>query len=90
MTPIKKSEFVIGKIIALSLVGIASGLVSFFGLIFSLPSMMGGATLALGFGQTILLMLIMITMLLFFVGLGVLASAVANTVKEAGSYLGPL
>ena len=90
MTPIKKSEFVIGKIIALSLVAIASGLVSFLGLIFSLPSMMGGATLSLGFGQTILLMLIMITMLLFFVGLGVLVSALANTVKEAGSYLGPL
>lgn len=90
MTPIKKSEFVIGKIIALSLVAIASGLVSFLGLIFSLPSMMGGATLSVGFGQAILLMLIMITMLLFFVGLGVLVSALANTVKEAGSYLGPL
>ena len=90
MTPIKKSEFVIGKIIALSIVAVASGLVSFLGLIFSLPSMMGGATLEIGFGQGILLMFIMVTMLLFFVGLGVLVSAIANTVKEAGSYLGPL
>ncbi len=90
MTPIKKSEFVIGKIIALSIVAVASGLVSFLGLIFSLPSMMAGATLTLGFGQAILLMFIMVTMLLFFVGLGVLVSAIANTVKEAGSYLGPL
>ena len=90
MTPIKKSEFVIGKIIALSIVAVASGLVSFLGLIFSLPSMMGGTTLEIGFGQGILLMFIMVTMLLFFVGLGVLVSAIANTVKEAGSYLGPL
>lgn len=90
MTPIKKSEFVIGKIIALSIVAVASGLVSFLGLIFSLPSMMGGATLTFTFGQAILLMFIMVTMLLFFVGLGVLVSALANTVKEAGSYLGPL
>ena len=52
--------------------------------------MMGGASLGLGFGSTLLLLLIMITMLLFFVGLGVLVSAIANTVKEAGSYLGPL
>ena len=52
--------------------------------------MMGGASLGLTFGSTILLLLIMITMLLFFVGLGVLVSAIANSVKEAGSYLGPL
>lgn len=90
MTPIKKSEFVIGKIIALSIVAVASGVASFLGLIFSLPTMMGGASLGLGFGSTLLLLLIMITMLLFFVGLGVLVSAIANTVKEAGSYLGPL
>ena len=90
MTPIKKSEFVIGKIIALSIVAVASGVASFLGLRFSLPTMMGGASLGLGFGSTLLLLLIMITMLLFFVGLGVLVSAIANTVKEAGSYLGPL
>ena len=90
MTPIKKSEFVIGKIIALSIVAVASGVASFLGLIFSLPTMMGGASLGLSFGSTLLLLLIMITMLLFFVGLGVLVSAIANTVKEAGSYLGPL
>ncbi|MCR5308490.1 MAG: ABC transporter permease [Bacilli bacterium] len=90
MTPIKKSEFVIGKIIALSIVAVASGVASFLGLIFSLPTMMGGANLGLTFGSTILLLLIMVTMLLFFVGLGVLVSAIANSVKEAGSYLGPL
>lgn len=90
MTPIKKSEFVIGKIIALSIVAVASGVASFLGLIFSLPTMMGGASIGLGFGSTLLLLLIMVTMLLFFVGLGVLVSAIANTVKEAGSYLGPL
>ena len=90
MTPIKKSEFVIGKIIALSIVAVASGVASFLGLIFSLPTMMGSASLGLSFGSTLLLLLIMITMLLFFVGLGVLVSAIANTVKEAGSYLGPL
>ena len=89
MTPIKRSEYVIGKIIALSIVAALSGIVSFLGLVGSLPSLMGMTTLPLNVGQVILLLLIIISTLLLFVGFGVMVSAVANSVKEAASYLGP-
>ena len=89
MTPIKRSEYALGKIVALSAVAAISGIVSFLGLIGSLPSLMGGMSLGLSFGQIVLLLLIIISTLLLFVGFGVLISAIANTVKEAASYLGP-
>lgn len=89
LTPIKRSEFVLGKILALSIVAVASGIVSFIGLIASLPSMMGFASIPLSISEILLLLLIMIATLIFFVSFGVLISSVSNSVKEAGTYLGP-
>ena len=90
LTPMKRSEFVIGKIAALSIVAILSGAASFLGLILSLPGLFGGASLPIGPLEIILLFLILVTTLLLFISFGVLISSIANTVKEAGSYLGPL
>lgn len=90
LTPIKRSEFILGKITALGVIALASGLVSYVGLITSLPKMMGLATLPFTPLEIILLFFIMISTLLLFVSFGVLISSLSNTVKEAGSYLGPL
>ena len=90
LTPMKRSEFVIGKVSALSIVAILSGAASFLGLIMSLPGLFGGASLPINPGQMILLFIILVTTLLLFISFGVLISSLANTVKEAGSYLGPL
>ena len=90
LTPMKRSEFVIGKVSALSIVAILSGAASFLGLILSLPGMFGGASLPINPGQMVLLFIILVTTLLLFISFGVLISSLANTVKEAGSYLGPL
>lgn len=89
LTPIKRSEFVIGKIIALSIVAVISGAASFAGLVSSLPTLMGMETLPFSFGQMSLLLLIMVSTLLMFVGLGVLVSSLSNSVKEASSLLAP-
>ena len=90
LTPIKRSEFILGKIMALGIIALASGSVSFVGLVTSLPKMMGLTALPFTAIEIILLFFIMITTLLLFVSFGVLISSLSNTVKEAGSYLGPL
>ena len=90
LTPIKRSEFVIGKILGLSVVVTLSGTVSFIGLIASLPSLIGVSVLPFTITEILLLFTIIISTMLVFVGFGVLLSSFANTVKEAMSYLGPL
>ena len=90
LTPIKRSEFVIGKILGLSVVVTLSGTVSFIGLIASLPSLIGVSVLPFTIPEILLLFTIIISTMLVFVGFGVLLSSFANTVKEAMSYLGPL
>lgn len=90
LTPIKRSEFVLGKILALSLIAIASGIVSFIGFAASLPEMMGMSSLPFTIGEMVLLFFIIISTLILFVTFGVFISSMCNTVKEAGSYLGPL
>lgn len=90
LTPIKRSEFVIGKILALSLVAVLSGTVTFIGLIASLPTLIGVSTLPFTIPEMLLLLVIIVSTLLVFVGFGVLISALANSVKEATAYMGPL
>ena len=89
LTPIKTSEFIMGKIMALSIIAVASGLISFLGLTSSLPQMMGMSSLPISPMEIMLLLLIIISTLLLFVSFGVLISSLTNSIKEAGSYLGP-
>ena len=90
ISPIKRSELAIGKILALSLTGLASGLVSALGVIFSIPSLMGGLTVSIPLGEYILIFLIIISTLILFVSLATLGSTYAKSIKEASALLGPL
>ena len=90
LTPIKRSEFVAGKILSLSTTAIASGIVSFTGLILSIPKLMGGFNISISPVDGLLLFLLVVTVLLLFVAIGVFISSLANTVKEAAGYLSPL
>ncbi len=90
LTPIKRGEFVAGKILSLSTTAIASGIVSFTGLILSIPKLMGGFNITISPVDGILLFLLVVTVLLLFVAIGVFISALANTVKEAAGYLSPI
>lgn len=89
LTPIRRSEFVVGKILSLSLLSIASGAVSFLGILFSLPKLMGNVSLGLAPLEIFLLFLLIISALLLFVAIGITVSAFSNTIKEATSYLSP-
>ena len=93
MTPMKRTELVIGKISALSIVSLSSGLVSFLGLVISLPNLYGGGmTLGSLFSPAsfIMLLLLILTTLCVFVTLGLVISAFSKSIKEAGSYLTPI
>ena len=89
LTPIKRSELALGKILALCVVSAASGLVSFAGLAGSIPKLMGGLEFTFTPVTIVLLAFLVISTLLLFVTFGLTVSSVAKTTKEAMSYLGP-
>ena len=93
MTPIKRSEIAIGKISALTITSLASGIVSFLGLVISLPSLIGGdISVASLFSPAtfIMLLLLIITTLIVFTSIGLVISTFSKSIKEAGSYLTPI
>ncbi len=90
LTPIKRGEFVAGKILSLSTTAIASGAVSFTGLILSIPKLMGGFNISISPIDGVLLFFLVVSILLLFVAIGVFISSLANTVKEAAGYLSPI
>ena len=91
VTPIRRSHLAIGKIVSLSLIALSGGVVSFFGVILSLPNLMGemGGVNAAVYGITdyLLILAIILTTILVFISAISIVSAVANSVKEASSYL---
>ncbi len=90
LTPIKRGEFVAGKILSLSTTAIASGIVSFTGSILSIPKLMGGFNISISPVDGLLLFFLVVAVLLLFVAIGVFISALSNTVKEAAGYLSPI
>lgn len=91
VTPLKRSELAIGKILSLIIVSLVSGVVSSLGLILSLPRLLGNDSLTtLGAGAYILLFLAIISVVILFVNIAMCVSTFAKSTKEATSYLGPL
>lgn len=89
LTPIKRRDFAIGKMLSLSTLAIASGAVSFIGLMASMPNLMKGVEFSIAPVEFLLLFFLIISILLFFVSLGIMMSSLANTVKEAAGYVSP-
>ncbi|MCI5917809.1 MAG: ABC transporter permease subunit [Roseburia sp.] len=95
VTPIKRSELAIGKIISLSAIGLLSGLSSFVGTMLSLPKLMGDASDLMDAGvygttEYIQLLIVILTTVLVIIGLISIISGFANSVKEAGTAATPL
>lgn len=94
ITPIKRSELALGKILSLSLIALFSGTSSFVGTILALPKLMGGtaeldASVYSITDYAVLLPVILSTVLVMVSMIAVL-SALANSVKEAGTIVTPL
>ena len=92
LTPVKRHEIVLGKILALSLTSLLSGIVSSLGVLFSLPNLMGLSIKDLfpNVGSIFLLLLVLLSLLFVFVSFATLVSTLCKSIKEASSFLSPL
>jgi sodium transport system permease protein len=95
VTPLARWELALGKIVALSCIALASGLSSFLGVMLSLPRLLDGIAtdaVALSYspGDYLMLLGVIVSTVLLFVGAVSLLSALAKTVKEASTYVLPL
>ncbi len=95
VTPIKRVQLAIGKIISLVCFAMLSGLSSFIGVIFSLPKLMGGfigaETAALyGVGDYFMLLGLIISIVFVIISAFSVMSALAKSVKEASAMITPL
>ncbi len=96
VTPMKRNELALGKIISLSGIALLSGISSFIGIALSLPKMIQGDvdTSALGFhyttGDYFVLLLTILAAVLIMASAVSLLSALAKDVKNAGTMVMPL
>lgn len=95
ITPIKRWQLALGKIISLACFATLSGLSSFIGLILSLPKLMdgavSGATAAFySVGDYFMLLGLIVSVVLVIISLFSIVSAFAKSVKEANSLIAPL
>lgn len=95
VTPAKRSHIALGKIIALSIIALLSGMSSTIGTLLSLPKLAnventGMETNVYGITEYLMLALIMLSTTLLIVTLISIISAFAKSTKEAGTYITPL
>lgn len=94
VTPVKRSSVAIGKIAALSVIALLSGLSSAIGLMLSLPKLAGaagGISLAMyGVGSYAAILVVVLSTVLILITLISIISAFAKSVKEASGLVVPL
>ncbi len=93
ITPTKRSEIALGKVMSLSTLALISALSSFIGIILSLPNLMmienGGDLNIYGFGEYLAILFVLMATVLVIVGLISVISAYAKTIKEASMLIMP-
>ncbi len=93
ITPLKRRDLALGKICALSIIALLSGLSSTIGTLLSMPTLMqmeGNVGAAYTPVHYLALCLIILATVLFLVACISLISAFAKTIKEAQTYVTPL
>ena len=93
ITPLKRRDLALGKIFALSIIALLSGLSSTIGTLLSMPTLMqmeGNVGAAYSPVHYLALCLIILATVLFLVACISLISAFAKTIKEAQTYVTPL
>ncbi len=93
ITPLKRSDLALGKIFALSIIALLSGLSSTIGTLLSMPALMqmeGNVGAAYTPVHYLALCLVILSTVLFLVACISLISAFAKTIKEAQTYVTPL
>jgi len=92
VTPMKRSSLALGKVFSLSIIALLSGISSFLGTFLSLPKLMGGEINTNVYAMTdyVMLLGIVLSTVLLMVAIISVLSALAKSVKEAGSLVSPL
>ncbi|QVK18130.1 ABC transporter permease [Mycoplasmatota bacterium] len=97
VTPIKRSQLAIGKIISIAIIAVLSSLTSFLGLLAVLPQfakLNEGSesleTVSYAISDYGMILTIMLATVLFFVALIVIVSTYSKSIKEAGTLVMPL
>lgn len=93
VTPVKRSHIAIGKIIALSVVALCSGLCSAIGLILSLPKLAGGVEMSFAmysFADYFAILGVVLSTVLILITLISIVSAFAKSMKEANAMVIPI
>ncbi len=95
ITPIKRRDIALGKVLSLAVLSFASALSSFIGVLFSLPTLLqldgDQANMGIyGFQEYVAILLVLMSTVLFIVGIIAVISAYAKTIKEASMLIMPL
>lgn len=95
VTPVKRSEIVLGKLLALTILSILSASVYVVALVIALPKSlgsMGAENLSVSFevNQIAMMAALILVLAFLYVLLVAVVSVFARTVKEAGTYVTPL
>ena len=94
VTPVKRSHIALGKIFALSIIALLSGISSAAGVILSLPKLMGGAgdltSAAYSVTDYLLLGVVILSTVLVLITLISIVSTFAKSTKEAQTYVMPI
>ena len=94
ITPVKRWQLALGKIISLACFALLSGISSFLGVMFSLPKLTSGlvdaeTVIMYGFADYILLFGVIISIVLVIISLFSVISCLAKSVKESSSLIAP-
>jgi len=91
VTPMKRSSLALGKVFSLSIIAILSGCSSFLGTFLSLPKLMGSQVNANVYAvkDYVMLLGVVLSTVLLMVSVIAVLSALAKSVKEAGSMVSP-
>ena len=93
ITPVKRSEIAMGKILSLGLLSLISAVSSFLGIILSLPNMlqMGDMDINIyGFKEYIMILVLLFSTVFVIVGIISVISAYAKSLKEANTLITPI
>ncbi len=92
VTPVKRSDIVLGKLLALTCMSMLSAAVYIVALVIAMPSALGAGDMAFTFTpqQIVMVIVLMILLAFFYVALVSLVAVLAKTVKEATTYVTPL
>lgn len=94
VTPIKREQLAIGKILGLSIIVVLGGISSFIGAMLSLPFLSIGQdeidTSVYSINDYLELFIIVISTVLIMISLTAIVSVLARSIKEASSSMAPL